>query len=369
MQGNFEFSSEPHAAPVKMASKPKYREDSGEENAPLNLMSDPRVFRGSTYSAQVMTQGSKKDVVSSKTVKSGLKLMRGTRGKFQGRRGVSPPPVDGRVHMNIQTDDFLEELTDRPIEIDATTQTLAELNRPSSPLFVPAKVGKDVETQIVQGDLFNFDAEVEPVLELLVGKTIHVSMLELMQEEELAAIRKQQSEYEALKNVELSEVQRMESEARRKQDEKSRRLHQERKRIEDRRELEEKVAARAFARQYLGGLHSDLFDELEGEGFFFDPVRREVENIFMKGVIDRLNTSAGAYDAAQKLMDDLIKASKKTQKIFETEVLKLRKELADRLAAEEAARQKALEEEVARLKAEEEAKLATEFAAEGEAEE
>ena len=86
--------------------------------------------------------------------------------------------------------------------------------------------------------------------------------------------------------------------------------------------------------------------------------------------IAELESEAEADEAAyQKLMDDLIKASKKTQKIFETEVLKLRKELADRLAAEEAARQKALEEEVARLKAEEEAKLATEFAAEGEAEE
>ena len=44
--------------------------------------------------------------------------------------------------MDIQTDDFLEELTDRPIEVDATTQTLVELDRPSSPLFVPAKIGR-----------------------------------------------------------------------------------------------------------------------------------------------------------------------------------------------------------------------------------
>ena len=53
-------------------------------------------------------------------------------------------------------------------------------------------------------------------MELLVGKTIHVSMLELMQEEELAAIRRQQDEFEAIRNVELAEVQRMEAEAGRK---------------------------------------------------------------------------------------------------------------------------------------------------------
>jgi hypothetical protein len=33
--------------------------------------------------------------------------------KFIGRNVSSPPPVEGRVHMNMQTDDFLEELTDR----------------------------------------------------------------------------------------------------------------------------------------------------------------------------------------------------------------------------------------------------------------
>lgn len=43
-------------------------------------------------------------------------------------------------------------------------------------------------TQIQPGDLFDFDLEVEPILEVLVGKTLHVAMLELMQEEELEVV-------------------------------------------------------------------------------------------------------------------------------------------------------------------------------------
>lgn len=362
MQGeSFQFAAQPRAAPVKMA-RPKYR-DEREEEAPMNLMQDPRVFRGNTYSAQVMTKSAKSDMIMSKTDKSAMRSK--ARGKFKGRRGGSPPPVEGRVHMDIQTDDFLEELTDRPIEVDATTQTLVELDRPSSPLFVPAKIGKDVETQILSGDLFDFDREVEPLLELLVGKTIHVSMLELMQEEELAAIRRQQDEFEAIRNVELAEVQRMEAEAGRKAAEKKRRIEQERKRIEDRRELEEKVAARAYAQQYLGSLHTNVFDTLENEGFFFDPVRREVEEIFMVGLIDGLNRSATAYNAAQTLADELIKESRNKAKRFEMEAIRLRKELRDRLAAEEAERLRLIAEEEARLKAEEEARLAAEAEAEG----
>jgi radial spoke head protein 3 len=87
--------------------------------------------------------------------------------------------------MNMQTENFLEELTDKRIEIDAETQTQAFLDRPASPLFVMARTGVDAVTQILSNDLFDFDSEVAPILEVLVGKTLHVAMLELMQEEEL----------------------------------------------------------------------------------------------------------------------------------------------------------------------------------------
>lgn len=99
-----------------------------------------------------------------------------------GARVGTPPPVDGRCHLKMQTDEYIEEITDRPLERDAETQTLPFMDRPASPLFVRAKIGIDITTQIEDGELFDFDLEVEPLLELLVGKTLHVSMLELMQE-------------------------------------------------------------------------------------------------------------------------------------------------------------------------------------------
>jgi hypothetical protein len=109
---------------------------------------------------------------------------------------------------------FLEELTDRPIEKAAETQTESFLDRPPSPLFVPAKSGLDKDTQIEAGDLFDFDLEVTPILDVLCGKTLEVSMLELLEEEEISAIRKRQEEFEMMRNSELTEVQRLEYEAR-----------------------------------------------------------------------------------------------------------------------------------------------------------
>lgn len=54
--------------------------------------------------------------------------------------------------------------------------------------------------------------------------------------------------------MELGELQRLEAEARRKAQEKARRVVQERQRVEDRKQLEEKIAARAFSQQFLGML-------------------------------------------------------------------------------------------------------------------
>ena len=50
----FSYTSEPHAAPVK--AKGKYRDENNPGDDPMNLMSDPRVVRGSTYAAKVTTQ-------------------------------------------------------------------------------------------------------------------------------------------------------------------------------------------------------------------------------------------------------------------------------------------------------------------------
>lgn len=53
----------------------------------------------------------------------------------------------------MQTELYLEELSDRVEEADVETQTDAFLDRPPSPLFIPAKSGVDVATQILEGEV------------------------------------------------------------------------------------------------------------------------------------------------------------------------------------------------------------------------
>ena len=147
----------------------QFRQD--EPQYPANIMFDRRVVRGNTYAAQILP--------AIPTAPQPAAPVRPRRRKAATRKISTPPAVPGRQHMDIQTENYLEEVTDMAPEEDAVTQTDAFLERPVTPMFVPQKRGVDTETQIEEGELFDFDFEVEPLLEVLVGKTLEQSLMEV----------------------------------------------------------------------------------------------------------------------------------------------------------------------------------------------
>lgn len=82
----------------------------------------------------------------------------------------------GRIHLAIQTDEFREILTDKPEDCEVGVATEFYLDRPPVPLFQPRMPSKEncKSTQIYDGDyeLFDFDREVEPMLNVLIEKTL-----------------------------------------------------------------------------------------------------------------------------------------------------------------------------------------------------
>lgn len=106
----------------------------------------------------------------------------------------SPPPVCGRRHEVIQTDKYLEELINYPVEFNAETQTDLFLERQPEPPYIPAKTGVDAATEIAEGELFHFEAEAQPIIDVLVDNTLELSILEVAHEKEIASIRKRQAE-------------------------------------------------------------------------------------------------------------------------------------------------------------------------------
>eukprot|EP00161_Ancyromonas_sigmoides_P005104 TRINITY_DN1542_c0_g3_i1.p2 TRINITY_DN1542_c0_g3~~TRINITY_DN1542_c0_g3_i1.p2 ORF type:complete len:417 (-),score=103.40 TRINITY_DN1542_c0_g3_i1:317-1567(-) len=282
-----------------------------------SMMADRRIVRGNTYSAHVLsTEGSQN---ANSQGSQGSQIRRNNRTKkrgaatataaatarYGGVRMGTPEPVDGRAHMDVQTEHFLEEITDRVVEADVVTQTDAFMDRPPTPVFVPKKTGVDSETQVYDGDLFDFDLEVSPLLEILVGKTLEQGLMEVCEEEELANMRAHQEEFIELRNAELAETQRLEEAERRRFEEKERRLRQERERQERERERKEIAAAREFARTYLHNLEPAVFNNLSETGYFHDPVLKEVENEFVPWLearlvahVDRAHVAHGLADLA-----------------------------------------------------------------------
>uniref|UniRef100_H2XJZ5 Radial spoke head protein 3 homolog n=1 Tax=Ciona intestinalis TaxID=7719 RepID=H2XJZ5_CIOIN len=301
------FQSKPRA----VHGKTRYRFQFDENEGPVpygNIMYDRRIVRGNTYAQNTLPISAQPDPIE---IQRQQEIRRRAIAKKRAKeqlRTKSPDAVEGRKHTEVQTELYLEELSDRIEEADVDTQTDAFLDRPPSPLFVPAKTGKDVSTQIMEGDLFDFNIEVKPILEVLVGKTMEQSLLEVLEEEELENLRQQQREFEELRNAELVEMQRLQEQERRHKEEKERRMKQQREVLKKEKETAEKIAARAFAQSYLADLVPSVFSTLRDNGYFYDPVERDVEQGFIPYIMEEVVKKVDKSVCARTLLDDIIRS-------------------------------------------------------------
>lgn len=111
-------------------------------------------------------------------------------------------------------------------------------------------------TQIFDEDpeLFDFDKEIEPMLNVLVGKTLEQARMMVLEEEELRIMKVQQKEYEEIRNAELIEAQRLEAAENRRRQEYERRKVQQRARKVERIQAHKKHVARVLAKQHVVGM-------------------------------------------------------------------------------------------------------------------
>lgn len=374
---NVGYDENAATAHSKSPTRQLYRGPNDAHN-PSNIMHDRRVVRGSTYAASTLTPAARSELERQQREqeeRAKKRALEARRRAAEAARERTPSPVAGRCHMDMQTETYLEILTDRVPEEEVGTQTDALMDRPPTPIFVPKPSGVDAVTQIETADLFDFDFEVAPILEVLVGKTLENALLEVLQDDELEAIRERQEEYQAIRAAELAEVQRLEAEVKRRQLEKMRRMQQEKERAAREEDVQKKVAAAAFARSYLVAMRSNVLERLRARGFFYDPLRREIETLVMPELLASMGQLIVTREqAARSLAADVIQEALQVGKQRFEERVARDKAAAD--AAEAAAKALAEEAEAQRLErvrkrkeAEEAARLAEEAEAAGEAEE
>lgn len=105
--------------------------------------------------------------------------------------------------------------------------------------------------------------------------------VQVLEEEELAAMRAHQEHFEHIRNAELVATQKLEQAERRKVEEKERRLQEAKERVAREKVVREKIAASMFARGFLTGMVDSVIDSLWQKGHFRDPVEVAVVQTFL----------------------------------------------------------------------------------------
>jgi hypothetical protein len=99
------------------------------------------------------------------------------------------------------------------------------IDRPPDAILIPNPEGEVKTTQIFDGDpdLFDYENEVEPILQVLVGKSIEHARIEVIEQYENLELQKHKRRFLQIKEAELMETQRLEEARARKNDEIDRR--------------------------------------------------------------------------------------------------------------------------------------------------
>eukprot|EP01029_Cantina_marsupialis_P028344 TRINITY_DN776030_c0_g1_i1.p1 TRINITY_DN776030_c0_g1~~TRINITY_DN776030_c0_g1_i1.p1 ORF type:complete len:368 (-),score=129.97 TRINITY_DN776030_c0_g1_i1:161-1237(-) len=338
----YEFTQPASGIPHK-----NYRDP--QNNRSMNLMYDRRVVRGNTYAAPILppSQQAEAERIQKEHERQQRRkeAQRMSLRNQQDRPPSTPEPVEGRQHMDVQTDKYLEELTDKVEENDEGTQTEDFMDRPPTPRFIPQKSGSDQGTQILPGDLFDFDMEVEPMLEVIVGRTLEKAALEILEEDDLKRIEEHKENFRQIRDAELAEVQRLEAEEKRRMIEKERRMEQEKERVKREQELRSKILTRAHAKSILDKVQTSVFVKLAQDNFFEDPMKRHVADEFIPWLEKEIETNASNRIVARDLLEDMLRSAsesiEQTYKDGKLAAEQREKEEQERLEAEKKAAEEA----------------------------
>ena len=71
---------------------------------------------------------------------------------------------------------------------------------------MPVIMGVSKKTLVEDNELFIFNDEVEPILSVLCGKTLELARMEVLEEEELKEMAKQQEQYRHLFDMEKNDI-------------------------------------------------------------------------------------------------------------------------------------------------------------------
>jgi len=338
----FTYSAAPR--PVKN-SRAKYRD----EDIPTNIMADPRVARGSTYSLYRSKGGapggsatlpppptSGASVMSDPAAAKAAAKKRSWKEKsiYDYR-----PPSNTRDQVDLSA--HLIERESVAVVTEVTTQTDTFEERPETPPYVPKKTGVDRSTQMTAEDQpFEFDREVTPLLEVLVHKTLEQSLLEVEQEEELEAIAGDLEKLQFEQEQEAARVRAIEAATVAEFRTKEERKAAERTRVAREESVRRKVASLRLMKQVWPEIAEETYGYFEGRGQWREPTAHAIFKDFLPWLYSEVDSSLTKKEQAHAVVDDLIHGAIAAQAAIAEQIAANEKAKAEAKAAEEAAKAK-----------------------------
>ena len=175
--------------------------------------------------------------------------------------------------------------------------------------YVPSYIGRDAATQVEGGDLFDFDAEVKPLLEVLVGRTCHVAVVELQEEKEVRQMVERRAAFETARDTELAELQRLEAQLKRQRAEKGRREEQS---LQLSRTLSAQtalVSARGASARLMAEVEAEAMAALRGPASVAEALEREIASDFMPWLLEGVQRAAEVAAAADDLLEEAVRGA------------------------------------------------------------
>ena len=116
---------------------------------------------------------------------------------------------------------------------------------------MPRVAGVSKKTLTEDNELFLFEDEVEPILSVLCGKTLEVARMEVLQEEELAEMKRQQEAFAKMRTNEETEIKKMEEAEEKRLEAYTAKKSLEQSRREAKKIAHKKVVSRILSKNYM----------------------------------------------------------------------------------------------------------------------
>jgi radial spoke head protein 3 len=230
MSSSYQFSAQPQ---VIRTGQQMYRDPYKDfiKIAPQNVMFDRRVVRGNTHAAFTIPTSMQPDPVLAEKQKEQEiernyrkeRLMKKKQEEEIKRKMIQEEEEKDRIRELEHYNDWAELEDYDDIEDERKLEPDFYVDKPPTPVFMENPKGTDQEIQVEDHELFDFELEVEPILQVLVGKACENARLEVIEDWEKEQFHEHKRKFLIIKEAELMETQRMEAARNRRRREAERR--------------------------------------------------------------------------------------------------------------------------------------------------